>query len=181
MSKKKKAVAAGASAAETVAAVKANPYVQRVVEDDELRDNVRVAYESAQSAYNRLAGSKGPVTKSIVDDKKLHKDLQNAAEALRDVGGAFRQAPKKKKRKGGLVRKLLVLTVGAGIALAVSSDLRNKVLDALFGAEEEFDYTSTTTPATPPPPPAPAPAAPVAASASATDSDATTADPPNSL
>ena len=28
----------------------------------------------------------------------------------------------------------------------MSEDLRNKVLDALFGAEEEFDYTSTTTP-----------------------------------
>jgi hypothetical protein len=36
--------------------------------------------------------------------------------------------------------------VGAGVALVVSEGLRNKVLDALFGAEEEFDYTSTTTP-----------------------------------
>ena len=34
---------------------------------------------------------------------------------------------------------------GAGVALAVSSDLRKKVLDTLFGAEEEFEYTSTTT------------------------------------
>ena len=33
------------------------------------------------------------------------------------------------------------------IALAVSEDLRKKVLDALFGAEEEFEYTSTTSPA----------------------------------
>jgi hypothetical protein len=37
------------------------------------------------------------------------------------------------------------------VALAVSSDLRSKVLDALFGKEEEFDYTSTTSPATAPP------------------------------
>jgi hypothetical protein len=34
--------------------------------------------------------------------------------------------------------------------------LRNKVLDTLFGAEEEFDYTSTTAP-----PPAPAAEEPV--------------------
>jgi hypothetical protein len=33
-----------------------------------------------------------------------------------------------------------------GLALALSEDLRKKVLDALFGAEEEFEYTSTTTP-----------------------------------
>ena len=34
--------------------------------------------------------------------------------------------------------------VGAVIALAVSEGARKAVLDALFGAEEEFEYTSTT-------------------------------------
>jgi hypothetical protein len=126
-------------------AVQANPYVQRVIEDAELRDNVRVAYEAATNAYGRLANGKAP-TKVLLDDKKLHKDLREAADALRDAGTALRDG-KRKKRKGGLGRKLFVLIVGAGIALAVSSDLRNKVLDALFGAEEEFDYTSTTSPA----------------------------------
>jgi hypothetical protein len=141
MAKKRAAAAAGA-----VAAAKDNPYVQRIVTDDELRDNVRVAFESAKSAYERLTNGKAP-TKVIMDDKKLHKDLKNAAEALRDAGSALREAPQKKKRKGGLGRKLLVLFIGAGVALAVSSDLRSKVLDALFGKEEEFDYTSTTSPA----------------------------------
>jgi hypothetical protein len=127
------------------AAVQANPYVQRVIEDDELRDNVRVAYSAARTAYGRLNNGKAP-TKVLMDDKKLHKDLREAADALRDAGTALRDG-KKRKRKGGIGRKLFVLVVGAGIALAVSSDLRNKVLDALFGAEEEFDYTSTTAPA----------------------------------
>ena len=40
----------------------------------------------------------------------------------------------------------MIGVVGAGLALAVSEDLRKKVLDALFGAEEEFEYTSTTAP-----------------------------------
>jgi hypothetical protein len=43
-------------------------------------------------------------------------------------------------------KKLLLLLVGAGAALALSEGLRKKVLDTLFGAEEEFEYTSTTTP-----------------------------------
>jgi hypothetical protein len=141
MAKKKAAAAAGA-----VAAAKDNPYVQRIVTDNELHDNVRVAFESAKSAYERLTNGKAP-TKVIMDDKKLHKDLKNAAEALRDAGSALREAPQKKKRRGGFGRKLLVLVIGAGVALAVSSDLRSKVLDALFGKEEEFDYTSTTSPA----------------------------------
>ena len=38
--------------------------------------------------------------------------------------------------------------------LIQDAELRNKVLDALFGAEEEFDYQSTTVPAPPPPTPA---------------------------
>jgi hypothetical protein len=146
MAKKKAAAAAGA-----VAAAKDNPYVQRIVTDSELHDNVRVAFESAKSAYERLTNGKAP-TKVIMDDKKLHKDLKNAAEALRDAGSALREAPQKKKRRGGFGRKLLVLVIGAGVALAVSSDLRSKVLDALFGKEEEFDYTSTTSPASSAPP-----------------------------
>jgi hypothetical protein len=140
MAKKKAAAAAGA-----VTAAKDNPYVQRIVTDDELRDNVRVAFAAAQSAYERLSNGKAP-SKALMDDKKLHKDLKEAAEALREAGNSLRSAPKK-KRSGGLGRKLLVLVVGAGAAIALSSDLRSKLLDALFGKEEEFDYTSTTSPA----------------------------------
>ncbi|MDQ3632257.1 MAG: hypothetical protein M3417_13495 [Actinomycetota bacterium] len=152
MSKKKKAAAAGATAAEAVDAVKSNPYIQKVASDSDLHDNVRVAYESARTAYERLASGKSP-SKAVLEDKKLHANLATAAAALKDVGYALADAPSKKKR--GIGRKLLVLTVGAGVAVAVSSDVRNKLLDLLFGAEEEFDYTSTTAPATPVPSPAP--------------------------
>ena len=40
-----------------------------------------------------------------------------------------------------------LIVIGSVAALIASEDLRKKVLDALFGAEEEFEYTSTTTPA----------------------------------
>ncbi len=40
----------------------------------------------------------------------------------------------------------MLLIVGGIAALVLSEDLRKKVLDTLFGAEEEFEYTSTTTP-----------------------------------
>jgi hypothetical protein len=143
MAKKKKA----AAAAGAVTAARSNPYVQRVIEDDELRDNVRVAFEAARDAYDRLSNGKAPA-KVISDDKKFHKDLQIAAEALKDAGSSLRQGPKKKK--GGLGRKLLVLAIAGGLAVALSADLRSKILDTLFGAEEEFDYTSTTTPSATP-------------------------------
>ena len=131
------------------AALKAryNPYVQRVVDDEDLRDNLLQAYESARHAVGRLQNGKSP-TKAIFDDKKLQKDLKSAAESFRDASVALREAPQ--QRKGLTFGRLLLLTVvSGGIALAVSEGLRKKVLDALFGAEEEFEYTSTTT--TPPP------------------------------
>ncbi len=127
------------------AAVKAryNPYVQRVVDDEDLRQNIVQAYESSRDAFARLSNGKSP-SKQIFDDKKLQKDLKAAAESIRDATIALREAPKK-QRKGGFGRIVLLALVGGGLALALSEGLRKKVLDALFGAEEEFEYTSTTT------------------------------------
>jgi hypothetical protein len=91
----------------------------------------------------------------LIDDKKLQNELRAAFEAGRDAAMALSDAPKrskpKKKRKGGLGRKLMILVIGAVIALAVSESLRSKVLDALFGAEEEFQYTPPAGTPTPPP------------------------------
>jgi hypothetical protein len=121
-----------------------NPYVQRIIEDEDLRDNIVQAYESARKAYGRLANGKSP-TKQIFDDKKLQKEIRKTAFNVKDASVALHEAPKKKK-KGGLSLKRVVLVgaVGAGVALAVSEGLRKKVLDSLFGAEEEFEYTSNT-------------------------------------
>ena len=130
MGAKKKAAKAGAAAA----AVRHSPYVQRLAEDEELRANLVSAYESARDALGRLQNGKHP-TKQIFDDKKLQKDIKAAAESFRDASVALREAPKKRKKKGGFGKLILLGVVGAGLALAVSEDLRKKVLDALFGAD----------------------------------------------
>ena len=126
-----------------------NPYVERLIEDEDLRANIVQAYESSRDAFTRLNNGK-PVSQQIFDDKKLQKNVKEAAENLRDATVALREAPKKRKKSGGLGRVLLLGIIGGAVALAVSEGLRKKVLDALFGAEEEFEYTSTTT-ATPSP------------------------------
>jgi hypothetical protein len=145
-------MAAKKTGAKATAAVAA-PYVQRVLTDEELRDNLRVAVDSARVAFARLQNGK-VVPKTVFDDKKFHKEVSKAATSLKDASEALRDGPKKRKRKGGLFRKLMFVVVAGGIAVAVSEDLRNKVLDALFGKEEEFDYTSSTQPSTPAPEPA---------------------------
>lgn len=119
-----------------------NQYLRRLVEDDELRDSFKTAIDAARDAYDRLSSNGSPVDTAI-DDKKLHKDVKLAAENLRDASERLRG--KKKKRGWGKI--LVVGIAGAALAIAVSEDLRKTVLDKLFGAEEEFEYTSTTTPA----------------------------------
>lgn len=138
------------AAAEAAKTAGKNPYLQKIVQDAELRDNMVVAFEAARNAYGRLSNGKAPT--KMLEDKKLHKDLKRSADALREASTALREAPKgtkAAKKKGGLGRLILVAILGGAIALAVSEGLRNKLLDALFGAEEEFDYTSNTAPAAP--------------------------------
>lgn len=151
MAAKKKAAKAGAAAV----AAKNSPYIQRLIEDEDLRESIVSAYEAARNAYARLDNGKSPA-KQIFDDKRLQKELQTAASSLKDASQGIRGA--KKSKGGGLGRMLLLLVVAGGGALAASEGLRKKVLDALFGAEEEFEYTSATTP----PAPAPTPASPTA-------------------
>jgi hypothetical protein len=131
-------------AGEAARSVASNPYVRRLLEDEELRENIRVAFEAAKGAYGRMQNGKGPA-KALMDDKKVQRDLRTAAESLRDASDQLRG-----KRRGGgfgLGKALLIAVIGAALVLILSEDARRMVLDRLFGAEEEFEYTSTTTPA----------------------------------
>jgi hypothetical protein len=119
-----------------------NPYVQRLVEDEELRDKLRDAFESARGAYGRASGNGKGTVKAVTSDKKVQKDLRDAAENLREAAERLREP--KKRKKGKLGRLILFALVAGIVALVVSEDARKTVLDALFGAEEEFEYTSST-------------------------------------
>jgi hypothetical protein len=141
MAAKKKAAKAGAGAFAAGKAVRSNQYVQRLMEDEDLRENLRSAFVSARNAYGRING-KGPA--KALDDKKTQRELRDAATSLKEATDQLRGV--KKRKRGRLGRLLLLAIVGAGAALALSEGLRKKVLDAMFGAEEEFEYSAATTP-----------------------------------
>ncbi|HEY3828003.1 MAG TPA: hypothetical protein VGL57_02285 [Solirubrobacteraceae bacterium] len=128
-------------------AAQRNQYVKRLVEDDELRGNLIAAYSAARSAYGRIGNGK-PAAKALFEDRKLQRELIEAAIALREAGEALKEPPRRaRRRRGGPGRALLLVLVAGVLAVALSEGLRSKVLDMLFGAEEEFDYSSTTMPA----------------------------------
>ena len=142
MAAKKKAAKAGAGAYAAGKAVRSNQYVQRLVEDDELRENLRSAFESARKAYTRMSNGKGPV-KAATEDKKVQRELRDAATSLKDAADSLRGAKRRRRGKG---RLLLMALIGGGVALAASEGLREKGVDALFGAGGEVEYTGSTTP-----------------------------------
>jgi hypothetical protein len=139
-------------ASEAARAAQRNRYLKRLVEDEELRGSLLSAYGAARNAYGRMSNGK-PAGKALLEDRKLQQELKEAANALREASSALREPPKRKRRarRGGFGRSLVLLVVAGALAIALNEGLRSKVLDLLFGAEEEFDYSSTTAPAEPAP------------------------------
>jgi hypothetical protein len=149
MAKRNKAVQAlegSAAIAETQA------IIRKLIEDEDLREAVGRAIESSRHVYDRVSGTKK--ASKLLEDKKLQAEALDALDAIRTVTvrltglGKSLPSPKarKKRKRVGIGAKALLVAGAGGGALALSEGLRGKVLDALFGAEEEFEYT--------PPPPA---------------------------
>ena len=140
---KTKAAKAGGGVIAAVKEIQDNEYVQRVIEDEDLRKTLRTAFDSSKKAYERISNGKGP--QAIVSDKKTQKELAEAVSNIKEAADSLRGVKRRRKgkRRGSL---LMILVVGGVAAVALNEGLRKKVLDTLFGAEEEFEYTSSTTP-----------------------------------
>jgi hypothetical protein len=120
-------------------AARENHYVQRLVEDEELRASLIGAVAAARKAYDRF--SDNPSFECATNDRKVQRELQNAAESLRDATERFREP----QRKSHVVRNVLALgLLTGGLVLVFSETARKSLLDAIFGEEEEFVYTSAT-------------------------------------
>src|ERR1700690_4061350 len=73
---------------------------------------------------------------------QLRKQPLGAGES-EHAGGSARGS----KRRRRVVVKALLL--GGAVALVTKPEVRNRLLDALFGPEEQFEYDSVTEPAAP--------------------------------
>lgn len=134
--------------------------LKKIIDDAELREHAISALQSVHQAVEEARGTEQQISRRA--EKKLKKaqnkahktaeakemvmsKLAEKTEAAQASAEKAAKAAEKSKKKRHPVRKLLVVaTLGAVVALVVSEDARKAVLDALFGAEEEFEYTSTT-------------------------------------
>jgi hypothetical protein len=121
---------------------KENPYLNKIIEDKELRENAVAALQSVKSAFDKAKETGFDNPAELAKDPKIKKELKKAADTFKETSDEIQAAGKKKRHP---LRKLIAFAVIGGIvAIVVSEDARKAVLDTLFGAEEEFEYTSTT-------------------------------------
>ena len=80
------------------------------------------------------------ILRRLTDDIHLREAVTNVLDKV-GISDQDEPEPKPKKRRFGFGKILVLLGLAGGGALAASHGLRTKVLDMLFGAEEEFEYT----------------------------------------
>jgi hypothetical protein len=129
----------------------ARPYIERAVTDEELRTNVRNAFDSAREVYNELLGGRGaiPLATRVATDKDIQDRLREAIDELREAADRVQG-----KKDHGTRNTLLLLT---GIVLGVlfnpvsGGQTRKWLSDTLFGSSDEFTYQGGNSGATPSP------------------------------
>ena len=143
MARGKKSKAVPFNVGVIIEVAKQNPYVQQLANDPKLRKNLQTALASGRSAYGRVSNGRVIHPRSLLEDKRLHSDVGRALEAARDATITLTHAQERKRRRRRITvgRVVIIGAVGTGVAVATSEKLRSKVLDLLFGAEEEFQYT----------------------------------------
>ena len=94
---------------------------------------------AAGSAETSLRDEAVALVQRLLENPTLRETVDTL---LAEAASAPEAGEKKKGRCRKCRGKLVLLAPLAGIgALAVSAPRRSKVLDALFGAEEEFEYS----------------------------------------
>lgn len=91
------------------------PYVQRAIEDPDLRDDLLEAFVAARGLYGQLAkkqGVKGKVEK--VSDKDFQEDLQDLIADLSEATDRIKGEGKKTGRK---VRNRVILLTGVTLGV----------------------------------------------------------------
>jgi hypothetical protein len=116
------------------------PYVERAIQDEDFRDNLKSAFAAARDVYDELMGPRGVSGKAIrvASDKEMRENLRSAIDDLRTAADRIQRGRTRKGRN-----TLLVTGIALGILLfnpVTGSDTRKWVKDVVFGEDDDFGY-----------------------------------------
>jgi hypothetical protein len=125
-------------------ATSVRPYVERALQDEELRDSVKNAFDSARAVYEELIGSRGLVTTAgrVATDKDVQDQLRKTIEELRSAADRLQG----KKQHSSRNSTLLLVGIALGILFnpATGPATRKFLADRLFGGGNDFTYESSS-------------------------------------
>ena len=123
------------------AAASFRPYVERALTDQELRDNVRNAYESARAIYDELIANRGVtgVAKRVASDKDIQDELRSAIIELRTAADRVRGKTARERKAHPVL-----LLLGIGLALVFNPftgpQIRKWISERVVGETDGFTY-----------------------------------------
>ncbi len=123
------------------AADNVKPFVDRALHDEELRQSVRNAYESARTVYTELIGKRGVtgVATRIATDKDIQDELRSTITELRRAADRVHGREVQKRRNS----TLLFVGIGLGVLFnpITGPATRKWLSNRLFGGGgDDFTY-----------------------------------------
>jgi hypothetical protein len=119
------------------------PYVQRALKDEELRENVKSAFDAARDVYNELFAGRGmvPIATRVATDKDVQENLKSAIDDLRNAADRLRGKEDHGARNTFLL--LVGIAIGALFNPVTGPATRKWVSDTIFGSSDDFTYQSS--------------------------------------
>jgi hypothetical protein len=118
----------------------AKPYVQRALQDEELRENLRNAFATARDVYDELLGNRGVtgIATKVASDEDIQDQLRSAIQDLRSAANRIQGQDGHKSRNSTLLLAGIIL--GILFNPMTGPETRRWLKDRIFGEDEEFGY-----------------------------------------
>ena len=116
------------------------PYVERALQDEEVRDHVKSAFLSAKDVYNELLGGRGATAVAVraATDEDIHERLRETLDELRSA------ADKVQAKEDHTTRNIVLLLFGIVLGVLFNPftgrQTRDWLKDKAFGPEQTFSY-----------------------------------------
>ena len=113
------------------------PYLERAMKDEEFRENVRDALETARSIYGDLQKRNGGIKSSatrLATDKDMQEQFRNALEDLSRAGDRLQGKKKSHKARNSML--LAGLIVGLLYNPWTGQQTRGWLMERLTGSDE---------------------------------------------